>query len=401
MNLTLRLLLCTGLLLGQPASAGNPRPEELEQLREHIRTLQQALEKTTETKSEAADSLRESEQAISNSNRALADLSEQKHNSTLELEQLGRRSGQIGKDMEGQQALLGKLMYQQYVGGQHEYLRLLFNGRNPNQIARDLSYYEYIARDRAAWLDKLRANLAQLASVTEQTREKRVQIVALQQEEQAQKARLEKEKGARQKMLADLAQKLKQQRREIARMQENEARLTKLMEQLAKLRAKPRPKERAPVVTNHAPPPQQNDKLPDNRHDGSNFAQLRGKLALPVKGAISNQFGAMRPDSTMQWKGLFMRATAGQPVKAVAAGQVVYADWLRGFGNLLIVDHGDGYMSLYGNNETLYKQVGDELRGGDTVAAVGNSGGNETSGLYFELRHEGKPFDPMKWVSGR
>jgi septal ring factor EnvC (AmiA/AmiB activator) len=99
------------------------------------------------------------------------------------------------------------------------------------------------------------------------------------------------------------------------------------------------------------------------------------------------------------WKGLFLRASASQSVKAVAAGRVVFADWLRGFGNLLIVDHGDGYMSLYGNNETLLKQVGDTLRGGDTIAAVGNSGGNEESGLYFELRHEGNPIDPMKWVS--
>lgn len=400
MRFRLRLLLCFCLLASVPASAGNPRQEELEQLRERIRSMQQALEKTTESKSEAADSLRESELAISNSNRALADLSDQKHASNLELQQLDDQSAQIGKDMEGQQALLGKLMYQQYVGGQHEYLRLLFNGRDPNQIARDLRYYEYIARDRAAWLDKLRANLAQLANVTERTRDKRAQIVALQQEEQAQKAKLEKDKSARQKTLIDIAQQLKQQRREIQRMQQNENRLSKLMEQLAKLRAKPRSKERAPVVANQTPVAR-NEKLPDSRHDGSTFAQLRGKLALPVKGAISNQFGATRPDSTMQWKGLFLRAAAGQPVKSVAAGQVVYADWLRGFGNLLIVDHGDGYMSLYGNNETLYKQVGDELRGGDTVAAVGNSGGNETSGLYFELRHEGKPFDPMKWVSGK
>ena len=120
---------------------------------------------------------------------------------------------------------------------------------------------------------------------------------------------------------------------------------------------------------------------------------------MPVKGVVSNKFGSARPDSTVLWKGLFLRAAANQPVKAVAAGRVVFADWLRGFGNLLILDHGKGYMSLYGNNETLYKQVGDVLRGGDTIAAVGNSGGNEESGLYFELRHEGQPMDPMKWIS--
>ena len=100
----------------------------------------------------------------------------------------------------------------------------------------------------------------------------------------------------------------------------------------------------------------------------------------------------------MAWTGWFLRTAPNQPVKAVAAGRVVYADWLRGFGNLLIIDHGQGYMSLYGNNETLYKQVGDSLRGGDLIATVGSSGGNEDSGLYFELRFEGKPFDPSKWV---
>jgi septal ring factor EnvC (AmiA/AmiB activator) len=142
-----------------------------------------------------------------------------------------------------------------------------------------------------------------------------------------------------------------------------------------------------------------NDNLPDSSYDGRPFDQLKGKLILPVKGVVTNRFGATRPDSTVQWKGLFLKSASGQSVKSIAAGQVVFADWLRGFGNLLIIDHGNGYMSLYGNNETLYKQVGDILRGGDTIASVGNSGGNEDFGLYFELRHQSKPLDPMVWVA--
>ena len=155
-------------------------------------------------------------------------------------------------------------------------------------------------------------------------------------------------------------------------MQRNENRFSQLVERLAHVL------------------PAQPDIIP--------FKSLKGKLTLPVRSKVSNKFGTRRPESTMAWTGWFLRVPANQPVKAIAAGRVVYADWLRGFGNLLIIDHGQGYMSLYGNNEALYKQVGDNLHGGDTIAVVGNSGGNEDSGLYFELRFEGKPFDPGKWV---
>jgi len=124
-------------------------------------------------------------------------------------------------------------------------------------------------------------------------------------------------------------------------------------------------------------------------------------LSLPVKGELKNRFGGAREGSGVLWKGLFIASPTGQEVKAIAPGRVVFADWLRGFGNLLIIDHGDGYMSLYGNNESLFKQVGETARSGEAVAAVGNSGGNMDSGLYFEIRHQGVAFDPLTWVSLR
>jgi septal ring factor EnvC (AmiA/AmiB activator) len=131
------------------------------------------------------------------------------------------------------------------------------------------------------------------------------------------------------------------------------------------------------------------------------FAQLKGRLALPVRGELTNRYGSPRSDGGLTWRGLFIAAPSGQQVRAVAGGRVVFADWLRGFGNLLIIDHGDSYMSLYGFNETLFKQVGEPVQTGDSVAAVGNSGGAGDSGLYFELRHQGKPFDPLGWVNVR
>ncbi len=128
------------------------------------------------------------------------------------------------------------------------------------------------------------------------------------------------------------------------------------------------------------------------------FSRLKGELRLPTRGVVSNRFGAARQEGS-SWKGLFIRAPAGSDVKAIAGGQVVFAEWMRGFGNLLIVDHGGGYLSVYGNNDALVKQSGDAVRGGDVIAAVGNSGGNPESGLYFELRYQGQAMDPLKWVS--
>jgi septal ring factor EnvC (AmiA/AmiB activator) len=381
-----RLLVLCSLILSGTAYAG--KQEELKNLRERIAAVKREMDKTSESKIEAADALRESELAISNSNRKLAELAALQHGADQKLHQLQGQQQLLSANMAGQQALLGKLLYQQYLGGEQEYPKLLLNNQDPNQAARDLRYYQYIARNRANWLTSLRENIAALDTLSISTREQREQMASLHTERAAQKKILEKEQHARQQMLGQISQQLHRQRREIRHLQRNENRLSQLVDKLTRMLAQPKSQSLF-----------RNDNLPDNRFDGSPFGQLKGKLTLPVKGEITNRFGTPRLDSTVQWKGLFLRTSKGQDVKAIAAGQVVFSDWLRGFGNLLIIDHGQGYMSLYGNNETLYKQDGDVLRGGDTIASVGNSGGNEDFGLYFELRHESKPLDPIKWLA--
>lgn len=381
------LLLCICLTAGINSTHALQQ-EELDNLRKHISVLQKELEKTSESQSEATDELRESERAISNSKRKLAELSLQHRAADQTLEKLKQQAQQLETNIQNQQAMLSKLLYQQYLGGKQEYFKLLLNNHDPDQAAREMRYYEYITRSRSTWLNMLRVNLAQLNEVVQQTQQKSGEITALQAEENAQQKILEKDRLARQQVISQFAQQLKQQRHEIGRLQRDENRLSQLIAKLSKMLTRQKDKG----VFN-------NDKLPDNRFDGKPFEQLKGKLTLPVMGEVVNKFGSARPDSTVLWRGLMLRAANGQPVKSVAAGRVVFADWLRGFGNLLIIDHGKGYMSLYGNNETLYKQVGDVLRGGDTVAAVGNSGGNEDSGVYFELRHRGEPIDPLKWIA--
>jgi septal ring factor EnvC (AmiA/AmiB activator) len=371
----LRSALLTALLFAGAAHA--TQQDDLDKLRKRIAALQQDFERTNESKSEAADELRESERAISDSNRTLHRLAQQQQAANRELDQLQQRAAAMDQELQVQQLMLGRLLYQQYLdGGEQEYLKLLLNNDDPSQVARELHYYGYIARDRADTLKSLDSGLTRLRAVTDLARQKRDEIAALRAEEQEQQKLLERDKRTRQQMLQRIALQLKQQRREIGRLQRNESRLSQLVEKLARV-------------------------LPDGKGNEIAFRSLKGKLSMPVKGKPGNKFGARRPESTLTWTGWFLRAAASQPVKAVAAGRVVYADWLRGFGNLLIVDHGQGYMSLYGNNETLYKQVGDTLRGEDIIAAVGSSGGNEDSGLYFELRFEGKPLDPTPWIRKR
>ncbi len=386
MTLLTHFLFCVALLFLSSAHA--TEQEQLENLRNRINALKRDFEKTNESKSEAADALRESELAISDSNRKLNDLSQQQYAASNSLSQLNKQSRQLEKSIRDEQSLLSKLLYQQYLGGKQEYLKLLLNNHDPNQVARELQYYDYIARSRATWLKAMRDNLTKLQEVTLLTIEKSSEIAALQSEERTQRKNLDGEKRARQLALSKVAQQLKLQRREMGRLQRDENRLSKLVEKLAKMLSRPQEKNIG-----------RNENLPSSIFDGRLFQDLKGKLALPVRGDITNKFGSTRPDSTVQWKGLFLRANTSQPVKAVAAGRVVFADWLRGFGNLLIIDHGKGYMSLYGYNESIFKLVGDTVRGGETISSVGNSGGNDESGLYFELRHEGNPLDPMKWVA--
>ncbi|MDD4946260.1 MAG: peptidoglycan DD-metalloendopeptidase family protein [Gallionella sp.] len=384
----IRALLFALCCLNLAGLAHASQQEELDNLRKRIAEMQGEIAKTSESKSEAADALRASEREISDSNRKLAVLVSQQQDADRKLEALRTQRKQLDTDMSKQQVLLGKLLYQQYLGGKHDYLRLMLDNQDPNQVARDLQYYQYIARNRSHWLADLRQHIADLNAVSQEIQTQSAALDKLRTEQTEQQKILQQKKLEHKQVLSQVSKELRQQRQEVSRLQHNENRLANLVTRISKMLAQPKSSSLF-----------RNDNLPDNRFDGRPFDQLKGKLTLPVKGEIINQFGANRPDSTIPWKGLFVRAPSGQEVKAVAAGRVVFADWLRGFGNLLIIDHGNTYMTLYGNNETLYKQVGDELRGGETVAAVGSSGGNSESGLYFELRYESKPLDPLKWMA--
>lgn len=369
------------------APAATVQKEELNQLRERIEALQKRLAESEESKSEAVDALRESDLAISDTNRALRELGEQQRSINARLGDLKAQSANTSREIETQQSRLARVLYQQYTGAQPDAIKLWLNRDDPNEIARQLHYLTYLSRARAETIRNLRTSLGRLNELSGETQRQSSELTAIHSEQQAQRRRLESEKQARKDVLVKVSKQIDRQRREISTLRRDENRLARLIEQLTLMLSRPKP------------PSLRNERTPATVGDGGPFAQLKGRLNLPVRGELRNRFGVPREDSGLLWKGLFIAAPTGNEVKAIAAGRVVFADWLRGFGNLLIVDHGGGYMSLYGNNESLYKQVGADIRAGEAVAAVGNSGGNPDSGLYFEMRHQGKAFDPLGWVT--
>lgn len=378
------------VFFGLVAAAQAGPSDQLKELRSRIEKLQQQLTESEETKTEAADALRESERAISATNRRLFELGGQQRQVRQALRGLEERRAQILESTQSQQELLAKLLYHQYLSGQPEPLRLLLNRQDPNQIARQMHYLSYVSHARADLIAVLRRDLADLDRLSAETEDKARELARLRAEDADQKRRLERERRGRADVLKQVSDQITRQRSEISSLRRNEERLAKLVERLARELARP-PSRQARLRNQQLPEPQAGAQ--------GAFHVLKGRLKLPVIGDIANRYGTPREDSGLSWKGLFIAAPGGRQVHAVADGRVVFADWLRGFGNLLILDHGGGYMSLYGNNDALFRQVGDMVKTGDPIAAVGATGGNPETGLYFELRFQGKPFDPLAWVT--
>ena len=378
------------LLAVSPATPAGPK-DQLKDVRDRIEALQKQLTESESSKAEAADALKDSEKAVSQTSRKLYQISGQRREVNTALSRLQSRARIVESNIADEQGTLSRLLYQQYVGGQSDAVKLVLTGEDPNEITRQLHYLSYVSRARGELLTSLRENLADLDKLTGETRRKSSELHTLQSEETLEMRRLEKEKAERHEIYAKVSDDIEKSRRQLSTLKRDEERLSQLIERLAMEAARKSKKKPGKRLANKA--------LPNADGGSGSFRQLKGKLRLPVIGELTNRFGGQRQDSGLSWKGLFISAKPGREVKAIAGGRVVYADWLRGFGNLLILDHGDGYMSLYGNNESLLKQTGEEARAGDTIAAAGNSGGNPDSGLYFELRFQGKPFDPIPWVT--
>jgi septal ring factor EnvC (AmiA/AmiB activator) len=419
------------------ASAEAERQRQLQaeqkQLQQRLAALKKQLAQAEASHSEASDALRESEAAISATNRRLRELAQSRAAIERQIAALQERSRAAAARQGDQERQLGQVLQLQWVTARQSPWQLLLAGRPPDEAGRDAIYLDYVVRQKAALISQLQERREELALLEAESRDKREELAAVALDEEAQRAELLKQQAARRATLDKLAKRIGEQRQSIASLERNDKRLATLIDEVTRVlaeqarareareererrererrqagaqpgpdtaRASPRAPERvAPPASaaNAAGAPE----LPTT----GQFAALRGKLQMPVKGEVTATFGSPRRTeagvNAPTWKGVFIRAQAGQEVVAVAPGRVVFADWLRGFGNLAIVDHGEGFLSVYANNETLLASVGAKVAAGEPIATVGSTGGISESGLYFELRFQGRPFDPLRWVAAR
>jgi murein hydrolase activator len=259
-----------------------------------------------------------------------------------------------------------------YLIGHEEPLKLLLNQKDPARAGRMFVYYSYFGRERADEIHAIEANVARLEDLDNQLAEQDAKLADLEKQQKTQLSEIERARQQRSVVLANLETESHNNAQNLERLRSQQAGLEKLLRELREAMAK------YPVDTNSA------------------FGQIRGKLVWPVSGHLVARFGETRAGG-LKWDGDLVATERGAPVRAVYQGRVIYSDWLPGLGLLTIIDHGDGYMSLYGHNERLYKAVGDKVAAGDEIASAGDSGGSARPELYFEIRKAGKPLDPRPW----
>lgn len=376
-----RFLLCALIFpliaVGTAAEDSNPAKAEadLKAVRSQIDKVRAEMERDAGKRDQLTRELEESEKTVVTARGALEKLRRERAVHTARRAELAaeRRNEEaaLARDRE---ALAGQIRAASMIGRQ-EPLKLLLSQRDPGQTGRVLVYYQYFGRARASQIAAINAHLDELAGLDAELAAQEQRLTMLEEQQRGEVAKLQSARERRGRALVSLETESKSRAKELERLKQQQGGLEKLVRELR------RALERI-------------DKFPTDSKDA--FARLRGKLAWPVAGRLVASFGQTRAGG-VKWDGVLLAGTQGTPVHAVYHGRVVYADWLSGLGLLTIIDHGDGYLSLYGHNERLYKEVGERVTAGDTIATLGDSGGRPRPELYFEIRKAGKPVDPRPW----
>lgn len=347
---------------------------ELKAVKAEIERIRRQVSRDQIERDRLTRDLREAEVAVAKAREGLERVRQERETHTRRRAELGREKRELEKQLADERSALAGELRAAYLMGREEPLKLLLNQKDPARAGRMLTYYGYFGRARAERIGRIEESVTRLAELDRELEQEERRLAALEEERKAEVERLEQAAKQRSAVLAKLKEESRSREQSLKRLQAQQSGLEKLLTELR------RAMERFPVDAKDA------------------FARLRGKLAWPVTGKIVARFGETRAGG-LKWNGVLIATERGTPVRAIYHGRVVYADWLPGLGLLTIIDHGDGYLSLYGHNERLYKAAGERVMAGDVIAAAGDSGGRSRPELYFEIRRAGRPVDPRPWFS--
>ena len=427
------ILLALSCLL-TPAFAADERAQTQQQLdatRQDIAELKKMLGKLQEEKAGVQKDLKSTETDIGNLEKQVEALQKELKKTEGELERLDHEKKKLQSARVEQQRLIAIQARSAYQNnGREEYLKLLLNQQNPEKFARTLTYYDYLSQARLAQLRAFNETLRQLANVEQDIGRQQEQLLTQRADLDNRRQALVAERDKRQQVLAKLNNDMKARDQKLQSREQDQADLSKVLKTieetlarqareaeearqralLAKQEEEQRRKAQALAAARDNAPEEAPKKArttlgpvvsSDGASYGGAFSAARGKLPWPVNGRLLARFGDARgSDARAKWDGVMIGASAGTQVRAVHGGRVVFADWLRGAGLLVILDHGNGYLSLYGHNQSLLKSAGDIVKAGEAISTVGDSGGQDSAGLYFAIRQQGRPSDPAQWCRG-
>ncbi|OUR87918.1 peptidase M23 [Cycloclasticus sp. 44_32_T64] len=368
--LMLLLLLCSTPLV---ASAESEKKQQLALLRARVQSVEKSIASTQQSKTKEEQALKQLDKKLSESSKKLRFLKAKLVNANKKIKELQAEQGALKQGIKEQKSLLAEQLKSAYLMGKQQRVKMLLNQQQPDRMSRVMQYYDYFNQARMDNVKVLETDIQQLLSVEEQLMSKRREFASFVAAKKAENKTLVVAKKQRKSILAQLSKKIKSSAEELAELKENEKRLTNLLASI-----------RQAIID-----------IPVLAQKNKPFKSLKGKLSWPIKGHLRKRFGSARKSG--RYDGVVINASEGTGIRSISHGRVVYADWLRGYGLLIIVDHGSNYMSLYAFNEGLYKEVGDWVETGETIAAVGVSGGQQKAGLYFSIRKNGKPVNPIHW----
>ncbi|MCW8890202.1 MAG: peptidoglycan DD-metalloendopeptidase family protein [Sedimenticola sp.] len=375
-SLTLGVMLCTASVAVAEGEGIADRESELRKLQGEISSLQGELSDSEKRRQALQSQLKRAEQTIGKTTRHLRVLSGSLQRQQQRLDLLRQEQTGQTQALERNRQALAQQLRAAYAMGRQERVKILLNQQDPAVVSRMLVYYDYFNRARNEQIAQIGTVLQALEETEAELRIEEQRLREILAKVEAEKRSLDQEQQTRQQVLASLSQDIESKGQQLQHFKKDEQQLQSLVKRLqSELLA-------LPVETEKHKP----------------FKQLKGKLKWPASGRLANSFGTLR-GANLKWDGVVIAAKPGREVKAVHHGRVAFADWLRGFGLLLIIDHGDGYMSLYGHNQSLFKEAGEWVEPGEVVALVGNSGGQTNPGVYFGIRYKGRPVNPKKWCT--